>query len=93
MALPQHFANSDRRRPRFAAVIVGLLLLSTTGCYVEPPIIFNPGDLKYQRTRAGRYDPFPDPQAGPAIPEARPREYANPPPEASRSRWEKPPPS
>jgi hypothetical protein len=62
------------------------------GCNLEPPAIFNPGELKMQRARAHRYDPFPDPNAGPAIPEARPREFSNPPPEASRARWQKQPP-
>jgi hypothetical protein len=63
-----------------------------TGCQLEPPAIFNPGSLEYQRARANRYDPFPDPDAGPDIPGTRPREFANPPPEASRARWQKAPP-
>jgi hypothetical protein len=74
-------------------VLSASCLLVAAGCsHLEPPTIFNPGDLQYQRARANRFDPFPDPDAGPDIPEARPREFSNPPPEASRARWHKTPP-
>jgi hypothetical protein len=77
---------------RLSAAFLVIAAVASAGCQLEPPAIFNPGDLEYQRARANRYDPFPDPQAGPAIPGVRPREFANPPPEASRSRWQKAPP-
>lgn len=78
--------------PAIRRVLFLAAAVLAVGCQLEPPAIFNPGDLDYQRARAHRYDPFPDPQAGPAIPEARPREFANPPPEASRARWQRVPP-
>lgn len=80
------------RRMITAGLLSAAIAATQTGCNLEPPAIFSPGDINYQRARANRYDPFPDPNAGPAIPEARPREFSNPPPEASRARWQKSPP-
>jgi hypothetical protein len=95
--VPQHgtrdamFPLPSIRRIASLTLALGIPAI-LAGCNLEPPAIFNPGDLQYQRARANRYDPFPDPQAGPAIPEVRPREFSNPPPEASRARWQKAPP-
>lgn len=68
--------------------IIAMISVAFTGCQLEPPSILNPGDLQYQRARANRYDPFPDNQAGPAVPEMRPRDFSTPPPEPSRARWQ-----
>jgi hypothetical protein len=84
--------NRRRFKPVWLFLIVAAIA-SAAGCQLEPPAIFNPGELDYQRARANRYDPFPDPDAGPDIPEARPREFSKPPPEASRARWQKAPPT
>lgn len=75
-----------------AAALLMLSAVGVAGCQLEPPAVLNPGSLEYQRARANRYDPFPDPQAGPSDAGMRPREFANPPPEPSRSRWQKAPP-
>ena len=67
----------------------GLLLLVTFfGCKgIEMPSWFHPGSAEVQRSRALRYDPYPENEIGPAVVGVRPREFDKPPPEASRARW------
>jgi hypothetical protein len=48
---------------------------------------FSPGPTEYQQRRAQHFDPYIDNIAGPEVPDARPRDYMNPPPEATRARW------
>ena len=58
------------------------------GCQgMEMPNFSHPGSLKYQRYQAHRFDPYPEPGVGPAMPESRPRSYIRPPVEPSRARW------
>lgn len=67
--------------------VAGLLMLVVlTGCQsTARPNWTNPGPASVQQKRALRYDPYPEPD--PLMAGARPREYENPPSEASRSRW------
>jgi hypothetical protein len=67
----------------------GLVILATAGgcCGIAPPNWGHPGSAAVQQKRALRYDPYPENEPGPSIEGTRPREYANPPPEASRARW------
>jgi hypothetical protein len=71
-------------------VAVGLLTLTVLGgCKgTAGPCWCHPGPAPTQQTRALRYDPYPENEAGPAMVGVRPREYQKPPPEASRARWE-----
>jgi len=67
-------------------VIFGAL----SGCRgVARPDWTHPGTASTQQKRALRYDPYPESTLGGATMEGtRPREYENPPPEASRARWQ-----
>ena len=70
------------------SLAVGLILLMLGGCCsIATPDWMDPGPAKVQQTRALRYDPYPDNEAGPAMVGVRPREYEIPPPEPSRARW------
>jgi hypothetical protein len=77
--------------PRRIVCAAVLLSLMGSGCAnLDLPYVAHPGSVNYQRARAHRWDPFPDSEAGPAIPETRPREYQDAPPEPSRARWVRP---
>jgi hypothetical protein len=66
----------------------GVILITLSGCSsIATPDWINPGSAQAQQTRALRYDPYPDNEAGPAMVGVRPREYEIPPPEPSRARW------
>ena len=61
------------------------------GCASMPlPDWHRPGRLEEQRTRALVFDPYPENEGGPAIPEARPRDYQKPFAEPGRARWYQP---
>jgi hypothetical protein len=68
---------------------VGLLVLvAVCGCcHTEFPSWSHPGSEDVQVRRALRYDPYPQVENGPATAGVRPREFDQPPPEPSRSRW------
>ena len=73
----------------------GLLLLGViAGCHSkagEPtmamPSLAHPRSADIQQKRALRYDPYPETKVGPEMVGVRPREYQNPPVEASRAKW------
>lgn len=50
------------------------------------PNLAHPGSASYQRTRAQYFDPYPEPQVGPNIDSARPRDFQQPLPEVERAR-------
>ena len=71
--------------------IIALLAASHLGCAgsrgLEWPHFRNPGTIDQQRNNASLHDPYPDPDAGPAIVGGRPREFQKPLAEPVRSRW------
>ena len=70
----------------FAAGLV--LLVAVCGCcHTEFPCWSHPGSEDVQVHRAKRYDPYPEIDEAPVAAGTRPREYDQPPPEPSRSRW------
>jgi hypothetical protein len=68
-------------------IVLNLILaMGATGCSdIAGPDWFAPGTARVQRTRAQRFDPYPDPETGRDDGSARPRDYLNPPPEADNS--------
>ena len=65
-----------------------LPLVPTTGCArLYERLTAPPGTLQQQHMRAALFDPFADPDAGPAMVETRPREFQQPLTEADRTRW------
>lgn len=63
--------------------VMTLLCAVAVGCQdVAPPPIFAPGPASVQRTRAQRFDPYPDPQVAHDDGSARPRDYMHPPSDA-----------
>lgn len=74
---------------RISAVALGAILaLFAAGCRgVAMPNLGYPGPAAYQQSRAQRYDPYPENDAGPAIDGGRPRDYQTPVAEPSRARW------
>ena len=72
--------------PRIAVACFALSLLSLAGSSdIAGPDWFTPGTARTQRTRAQRFDPYPDPAVARDDGSARPRDYMNPPPEADRA--------
>lgn len=66
-----------------AAIVVA----SGSGCQGTGfPRLFSREPVPYQQQRAQKFDPYPE--YGPDIRDTRPRAYTNPPPEASRGRWQ-----
>lgn len=73
---------------RLRLVSMMLLVLGLIGCRsVSPPDLFHPGPAEYQRSRAQRFDPYPENEPGPEIVGTRPKEYQKPPAEVLRARW------
>jgi len=65
------------------AAFVSLLCACAAGCSdIGGPQWFAPGTDSVQRTRAQRFDPYPDPSTCRDDGSARPRDYLHPPPEA-----------
>lgn len=73
---------------RMMLAFVATALLAFAGCangrFYNP---FRPGDVQAQRIRATVHDPYPDQDKGPAVDDARPREYQNQSPEPVRNRF------
>lgn len=73
------------KRMWFAAVALlsaGLL----SGCRgLGMPNIFSPGSEDYQRWRAEKFDPYPDPNLGGSMAGTRPPGFENPKPEILRT--------
>lgn len=73
---------------KLAVLIASAAIVALAGCQgMEMPNFSHPGSLKYQRFQAHRFDPYPEPGVGPAMPGSRPRSYIRPPVEPSRARW------
>lgn len=74
------------KRTIIAAVVVGFAAASglfLSGCCHSPnfayPRLDQPhGDIETQRKTYSQFDPFPDPNIGPGIPEFRPPDYKDP---------------
>ena len=66
------------------AIIAALLLAAAiSGCCQSPyfayPRLDQPhGTVQYQRQLYSKFDPFPDPNIGPGIPDFRPADYQDP---------------
>ena len=72
--------------PHSAVVFAMPLLVAVAGCSdIAGPDWLMPGTARTQRTRAQRFDPYPDPSVARDDGSARPRDYLDPPPEADRS--------
>ena len=70
--------------------MLGLLFVVATlaGCRsTATPCFAHPGGAEQQRKEAVRYDPYPDPNIGPNVDGARPREYQQPISEPASARW------
>ena len=65
---------------------VALACCSMSGCHDLAPDVFRPGPAPYQRRQAELTDPYPEPDTGPDMVGARPRDYQKPSAEVSRSR-------
>lgn len=78
---------------RLVWLAAGMLILGVLGCAspekrrTSMPDLGHPGSACTQEKRALRYYPYPEPNVGPGMVETRPREYEQPPAEASRARW------
>ena len=67
----------------YALAAVLLLVAAVSGCCQSPyfayPRLDRPhGTVEYQRQLYSKFDPFPDPNIGPKIPEFRPADYQDP---------------
>ncbi|QDV74933.1 hypothetical protein [Botrimarina mediterranea] len=73
-----------------ARSIAWFTLLAAVGCgpSTRMPNLFDPGNAATQQYNAIRHDPYPMNDVGPEIVGGRPREYAQPVPEARRG-WYK----
>ncbi len=67
----------------------GLILFGgLSGCaHTSMPSLEHPRSADIQQKRALRYDPYPESVSGNDMSTVRPREYENPPAEASQARW------
>ncbi len=84
----QKMSERKRRSGLAVVVMISVAIVSLAGCQgMEVPNFSHPGSLKYQRFQAHRFDPYPEPGVGPAMPGTRPRSYSRPPAEPSRARW------
>ena len=71
-----------------AWLIAGLLAVTNGGCRsVATPDWMHPGSAAVQQSRAVRYDPYPENDAGPSLADVRPRDYETPLAEPARARW------
>jgi hypothetical protein len=62
-------------------VVLVFFALAMTGCqspYIRWPNFSHPGTAEQQRADAERFDPFPDPEAGPEVVGGRPLGYTRP---------------
>lgn len=76
---------------RLLGLTLGLLMVvGTLGCAggQRMPDIFHPGTTSAQQNKSVRFDPYPQPNMGPTMVGARPRDYEKPIPETDRARWQ-----
>ena len=72
---------------------VSMVALALTGAGCTSPSPFSmpnwadPGPAAYQQRRANRWDTYPESRMGGDMDGARPREFAESNPEATRARW------
>lgn len=68
--------------------VLALVLAPGVGCSpsVRMPHLYNPGPASYQQYSAQNYDPYPLPDAGPAVEGSRPLGFQVPRPEVERAR-------
>jgi hypothetical protein len=69
------------RRPNNTWALLWLLTVSSAGCYspyIRTPNFAHPGTAAEQRADAERFDPYPDPDAGPAVLGGRPPGFTRP---------------
>ncbi len=65
-----------------------LFAIALAGCQgTAGPSWLHPGDADTQQKRALRYDPYPEPDTGPPVDGARPRDYETPLADPARARW------
>ncbi|MCA9246217.1 MAG: hypothetical protein KDA42_03850 [Planctomycetales bacterium] len=70
---------------RFLCCTLVSVLFASGCCHHYPPLrLFNPGPAGHQQARTSRFDPYPDPDAGPEIMGGRPRDFDTPVPEPKR---------
>lgn len=75
-------------RLRLLLALSAMFLSTGIGCAgVTGPRFGGPGPAEWQRAEAQRFDPYPEPEAGPTILGGRPRDYEEPIAEPSRARW------
>ena len=74
-------------RRSLLAGLFSLLAVGMFGCNSSRGIIGGRGTFEQQQAMASLHDPFPDPDAGPEIEGARPREFDIPHAEERRQRW------
>lgn len=74
------------------AMMAAVVLVGLAGCnrMRGVPQYAGPGPASYQQAQAQQYDVYPDPDIGPEVVGARPREYAEPRAEPTRARWTRP---
>ncbi|HVX14635.1 MAG TPA: hypothetical protein VHC22_25835 [Pirellulales bacterium] len=80
--------------PRIPCWLLAMMLIGSAGCSnVGQGKLINqtlhPGPWQYQTKQATQFDPYPEQSLsmGPKDSTNRPRDYAEPIPEASRGRW------
>ena len=72
----------------FFTGLLSAVCFATGGCKTEAkPQLANPGSVESQQRRATQFDPFPQPDIGPDVVGARPRDYQQPVAETNRARW------
>jgi hypothetical protein len=69
---------------RTVCVLLGLVVLGGCAGGSRLPRLFGPGTASAQRMRAQQFDPYPQRDIAPLVDGGRPREYLQPPPEATR---------
>lgn len=77
-----------RGKSTLAFLAVSFLIVAAGCPTTAGPRLIDPGTSEAKRQRALRFDPFADNTMGPAIPDARPRDFQNPPPNSTRGRWD-----
>lgn len=78
-------ADGAPSMPRTLAALTIVVAIVSTGCRsTGKPQFFGPGSSPYQQHQAQQFDPYPEPNVGPAVDGGRPEGYANPAPEPMR---------
>jgi hypothetical protein len=58
--------------------MIAAMLIALAGGCVAMPRLFSPGSENKQQARAQIFEPYPEPDTGPPVVGARPREYQTP---------------